>query len=86
MYSSSIGNDEISFISKVTDWLIFGEVIKAEFAVRVIPKTIPHMEQKLLCATFLEAILRFYENPENMAAFEVWCAEKGGSVNGQKDS
>jgi len=64
----------------------FWEVITADFAVRVIPKTIPRVEQKFLCATFLEAVLRFYENPENMAAFEVWRAEKGGSVNGQKDS
>ena len=64
----------------------FWVVITADFAVRVIPKTIPSMEQKLLCATFLEAVLRFYENPENMVAFEAWHAEKGGSVNGQKDS
>ena len=61
-------------------------MITADFAVRVIPKTIPRMEQKLLCATFLEAVLRFYEDPENMAAFETWRAEKGGSVNGQKGS
>lgn len=64
----------------------FWEVITADFTVRVIPKTIPRMEQKLLCATFLDAVLRFYEKPENMVAFEAWRAEKGGSVNGQKDS
>ena len=64
----------------------FQEVIIAKLAVRVIPKTIPRMEQKLLCATFLDAVLRFYENPENMVAFEAWRAEKGGSVDGQKDS
>ena len=35
------------------------------------------MEMKLLCATILDAVIRFYEEPENMAAFEKWQAGKG---------
>jgi hypothetical protein len=44
------------------------------------------MEKQLLCATFLEAVIRFYENPENMRAFERWRAEKGGSSHGSERS
>ena len=40
--------------------------------IRIIPSTIPRMEQKILCAAFLEAALRFYEDPANQAAFEKW--------------
>ena len=58
----------------------------AEQPIRINPQEIPRTEQKILCATFLDAVLRFYENPENMAAFEKWCTGKGGSINGQKDS
>ena len=47
--------------------------------VRINPNLIPSMEKQLLCATFLEAVIRFYEDPENMRSFERWCAEKGGS-------
>ena len=35
------------------------------------------MEMKLLCATILDAVIRFYEEPENMAAFQKWQAGKG---------
>ena len=51
-------------------------------AVKINPSLIPGMEKQLLCATFLEAVIRFYENPENMRAFERWRAEKGGSSHG----
>jgi len=44
------------------------------------------MEKQILCATFLDAVLRFYEDPENMAAFEQWRMEKGGKPYGQKNS
>lgn len=54
--------------------------------IRIIPESIPRMEKKLLCATFLEAILRFYEDPKNMAAFERWRMGKGGSKVDQKAS
>lgn len=54
--------------------------------VRVIPTLIPSMEKQLLCATFLEAVICFYENPENMHSFERWRNEKGGSVYGSEGS
>ena len=50
-------------------------------AVKINPSLIPGMEKQLLCATFLEAVIRFYEDPENMRSFERWCAEKGGNVH-----
>lgn len=45
--------------------------------VRVIPSLIPSVEKQLLCATFLEAVIRFYKDPENMRSFEQWRNEKG---------
>lgn len=39
------------------------------------------MEQKILCAAFLDAILRFYEDPENVAACERHMG-KGGPAGG----
>ena len=54
--------------------------------VRIKPNLIPSMEKQLLCATFLEAVIRFYENPDNMRAFERWRAEKGGSSHGSERS
>ena len=55
-------------------------------AVRINPNLIPSMEKQLLCATFLEAVIRFYENPDNMRAFERWRAEKGGNAYGPEHS
>ena len=40
------------------------------------------MEKKLLCATFLDAVIRFYQNPDNELAFRKWYAEKGGKSYG----
>ena len=54
--------------------------------VRINPSLIPSVEKNLLCATFLEAVIRFYEDPQNMRAFEAWRSEKGGSVNGSENS
>lgn len=46
---------------------------------------IPEIELRILYAAVLDATLRFYENPKNMADFERWLAErKGGEVVGQK--
>ena len=45
--------------------------------VRIDLKEIPNMEMKLLCATILDAVIRFYKEPENVAAFEKWQTEKG---------
>lgn len=52
-------------------------MIDAVSDVRIDPKEIPDMEMKLLCATILDAVIRFYKEPENMAAFEEWQAGKG---------
>ena len=57
------------------------EVIPMGSAVKINPNLIPSMEKQLLCATFLEAVIRFYENPDNMRAFERWRAEKGGTAD-----
>lgn len=54
--------------------------------VRIIPKNIPNIEKKLLCATFLEAVLKFYKNDDNMKAFTNWCTEKGEDAFGSKNS
>ena len=50
-------------------------------AVKINPNLIPSLEKQLLCATFLEAVIRFYEDPENMSAFERWRVEKGGNAH-----
>ena len=55
-------------------------------AVRINPNLIPGMEKQLLCATFLEAVIRFYEDPKNMQAFEKWHSEKGGKSYGSERS
>ena len=52
-------------------------MIDAVSDVRINPKEIPPMEMKLLCATIIDAVIRFYEEPENMVAFEKWQAGKG---------
>ena len=62
------------------------EVVPMGSAVKINPNLIPSLEKQLLCATFLEAVIRFYENPENMRAFEKWRAEKGGSSHGSERS
>ena len=40
----------------------------------------------MLCATFLEAVFRFYEDPKHRDAFERWRAGKRGNTIGQTDS
>lgn len=51
--------------------------------IQIDPKAIPRVEQRILCATLLEAVLRFYEHPENQTAFEQWHTEKGGTKHGR---
>ncbi len=53
--------------------------------IRIDPTQIPNMETKLLCATFLDAVIRFYQDPDNVLAFEKWRTEKGGSAYGPED-
>ena len=50
-------------------------------AVKITPSLIPGAEKQLLCATFLEAVMRFYEDPKNMRAFEAWRMKKGGTAD-----
>ena len=52
-------------------------MIDAVSDVRIDPKKIPDMEMRLLCATILDAVIRFYKEPENVTAFEKWQAGKG---------
>ena len=40
--------------------------------VKIDTAAMPKIEIKLLCSTFLEQVEAFYEDPENMAAFEAW--------------
>ena len=54
--------------------------------VQINPNLIPSMEKQLLCATFLDAVIRFYEDPKNMQAFEKWRSEKGGKSYGSERS
>lgn len=60
-------------------------MIKTNPVIRIDPKSIPNMEKKLLCATFLEAVIRFYKDPNNELAFKKWRAEKGGNTYGSKN-
>ena len=55
--------------------------IKKWSTVKILPESIPIMEQKILCAAFLDAVLRFYEDPENVAAYERHMG-KGGPADG----
>ena len=66
---------------KTTDIDYLQEVMSAQSKVKVIPQWIPQTEKQLLCATFLEAVIRFYEDSENLRAFEAWREEKGGNAN-----
>ena len=55
--------------------------IKKWSTIKILPESIPIMEQKILCAAFLDAVLRFYEDPENVAAYERHMG-KGGPADG----
>lgn len=44
--------------------------------IKIDTTAIPKIEVKILCSAFLEDIKRFYEVPENNAAFEKWMAER----------
>ena len=60
---------------------ILNDGINIKSTVEVVPESIPVMEQNILCAAFLDAILRFYEDPENVAAYERHTG-KGGLADG----
>lgn len=48
--------------------------------VKIIPSEIPKLELKLFCLALAEAATRFYEKPENEAAFQAWLAEQKGGA------
>jgi len=39
-------------------------------------RQLPDLDQKLFCFSVIEAIKRFYDNPENEKAFQEWLAKK----------
>lgn len=45
-------------------------------AVKINVSEIPQIELKLLGRTFLDAVKKFYENPENVRGFEEWKAKR----------
>ncbi len=59
-------------------------MIKNLYNIHINPKTIPKTETKLLCAVFLDAVIRFYEDPVNKENFRIWSAEKGDGVSEHK--
>ena len=48
--------------------------------IKIDPSLIPKVEVRVLCAAFLEAVLRFYEDPINSADFERWLIEREGGI------
>ena len=48
--------------------------------IKIKPSLIPKVEVRVLSATFLEAVLRFYEEPENTAGFGRWLTEREGGI------
>ena len=62
------------------------EVRKTVFSIRIIPKSIPDVERKLLYSVFLDAVLRFYKDPKNEENFRIWCTEKGDNAYEQENS
>lgn len=62
------------------------EVRNNTFVVQIIPKEIPNVEKKLLCSVFLDAVIRFYKDPENEKNFKIWCTKKGENAHEQNDS
>ena len=55
--------------------------------IKINASLIPKIEVSVLCAAFLDAVMKFYENDENMAGFEKWLKEQeGGELYEQDDS
>ena len=55
--------------------------------VRIDTSQIPAVEVQILSATFLDAVQRFYENPDNIRRFEAWRNKRnGGKVNVRSES
>lgn len=43
---------------------------------------IPEVEVRNLSSTFLAAVIRYYDDPEHLKAFENWQRERKGQKNG----
>jgi hypothetical protein len=55
-----------------------------EQKVKINASKIPPLTRHLLGKTFYEAMVEFYENPENVRRFEIWRQEqhqKGGAIS-----
>ena len=46
---------------------------------------IPAADMRVLCATLLDAVRRFYEDPENQRQFEAWLIEEENQGGKLKD-
>ena len=44
--------------------------------VTISPQTIPAVDMRVLCATLLDSVERFYQDPENQRRFELWKRDK----------
>ena len=44
--------------------------------VKICPNSIPAVDARVLCATVLDSVEKFYQNPENQRRFEQWKREK----------
>ena len=54
--------------------------------IKIVVEQIPDVEARVLSATFLAAVLRFYEDTENSAGFKQWLTgQGGGGENRQED-
>lgn len=47
------------------------------------PKLISAVDMRNLCRATLDAVRRFYDNPENLAAYKRWKAEREGALNAE---
>lgn len=49
--------------------------------VRIDTSLIPAVEVQILSATFLDAVQRFYENPDNVRRFEEWRNKRNADLS-----
>ena len=49
--------------------------------VRIDTSQIPAVEVQILSATFLDAVQRFYENPDNIRRFEEWHNKRNADLS-----
>ncbi len=52
--------------------------------VKICPSKIPAVDVRVLCATVLDSVEAFYQNPENQRRFEQWKREKEEKVQCSK--